>query len=331
MNSLYKSYIKKSLILILISIFFSFLGYYITKDFLTDMLSNLLNVSQRAEENFYSIYDLEGHYFNYMSYITLIDLLFMALYLLSIYSYRNKNVVNFVLHLPIKRSQDNLTKILVAVVSLTLIFAFQILMYFALTKNIYQQIYELLSKVSHDNLTLDMLYSKLFNKSLLFYGAFLLIFSGLFLSINLIGKNILALITPFILVLGVPYTSSGIYLFLKILNLNFLVNLGRNITLSIFDNFPNFQFTIIHLVILSIIVFAISFVCALKLDNANINNTFLFKPIKYILNFCVTIIISFSVYYILLSNIQIENMLFNVFVLAFIAITSIKLLNNLIN
>lgn len=321
MNSLFKFYSKRTLMLLCIGIAFTLLFTY-------------TQYSNYNSEYEYNIWSISSFVDNYASACFLINtaLVFMLTYIFNMY--RNQKTGIFIRQLPVKYNNDFIAKVVLTVLLVILLVFFEIIIFNLLTKsyitNEYNKIINSPELVNTVQQSLKSIYTNYYISFVQYTIITIFLASSGMFFISIIGITLFALFMPFILLFSYIGCIIGFSYFTVNINMDiYFLNILRDYFNIVFGSRDTSNYYII-LSIISIVLYIIAFFCNKYINYSKIGQLFIFRPVRYIAYIIGSIFGGFSFYYIAFNMIQPMTVLSNFvtllisIIIAFIVIRKVE-------
>lgn len=321
MNSLFKFYSKRTLMLLCIGIAFTLLFTY-------------TQYSNYNSEYEYNIWSISSFVDNYASACFLINtaLVFMLTYIFNMY--RNQKTGIFIRQLPVKYNNDFIAKVVLTVLLVILLVFFEIIIFNLLTKsyitNEYNKIINSPELVNTVQQSLKSIYTNYYISFVQYTIITIFLASSGMFFISTIGITLFALFMPFILLFSYIGCIIGFSYFTVNINMDiYFLNILRDYFNIVFGSGDTSNYYII-LSIISIVLYIIAFFCNKYINYSKIGQLFIFRQVRYIAYIIGSIFGGFSFYYIAFNMIQPMTVLSNFvtllisIIIAFIVIRKVE-------
>lgn len=302
MNSLYKLYTKKAFHLLFIGILFSVFLIYITHSNYNAHLYYIADIDTWLISQLFS---------EYTSSCFLLNIILVLILTYNFYAHRNKKTGVFIRQLPIKSSNDFITKVLLSIVFICLLVAFEIAVFNLFTKGFIYEQYKLVEETYMAKNTviqsLEEMYSSFYQSFITFASLTLFFSASLIFFSSCIGVTVLALAMPFISYVGfigfivgssafardtrIRLTAAGNFILSTVHKLSSPLSLLRNL------DFNTTVISCLPFILLSVILFIIAFYCNKYINYSKIGKLFIFKWAKIITYILGCIWGGFSLYF----------------------------------
>lgn len=328
MNSLFKFYSKKTLVLLFIGIalalLFTYTGY-----------SNYVNNLQYTDgADVWSIASFVDEYASSCFIINTI-LVFILTYIFNMH--RNKKTGIFIRQLPIKYNKDFVFKVFLTLLLIILLVFFEVVIFDLLTKsyltNEYNMIINSNEYINTVQESLSEIYQKYYKDFIKYAIITIFIASTEALFISTIGVIIFAIFMPIIIyVSGIGFIV-GIGYFSSVLKIDYIFTSTLRIIVEsidfVFNTASDKEFYII-LLIISTLIFICAYFCNKYINYSKIGQLFIFNWVKYIAYIVGSLFGGFSFYWIAYSIIEPITILSNIvtllisIIVAFIVIKKVE-------
>lgn len=311
MNSLFKFYSKRTLLLLSIGILFAILFTYIIHANYAAYYSEMT-----------SEYDT-GYIYNMLSEFSsscfIINAVLMLILTYSFNMYRNKKTGVFIRQLPVKADNDFIVKVILSLLLISLLIFFEVAIFNLFIKGTISQIYNDLVNFSHNTDVyiepLNKIYSGFYINFAQLSLLVILLSSALTLFMSTIGVNAFAIAMPIILFFSYIGYLAGIYTFRRdleignyvssfLMDIIFLIDTAKNNTVNNLYNITKFYDLLIA--ITSLVLYIGAFFCNKYINYSKIGQIFIFKWVKVLAYVIGCVFGGFSFYYIG-SNIMSPN------------------------
>lgn len=274
MNSLYKNYIKNTVILFLVVIFFSVFFFFMNN----------------------------REYYNFSEKIYMLDIICVYILIFILYKDRNKKTGIFVQSLPLKTTNTYIFKTMLSVVFVIAVAIFQLLIacFFedrSILHNFHKSIEHLFIGGTDYNGDYYYIHETI-------HEVFILLIcevAALTLSVNLIGVIGLALVAPIAAFLCTVLATAGITRFADILVPGIMTYWDVYRWLGDIIGFVLFDFNINTLILYSIVILIISCIINKYIDYSNIGRMFFFKKLYIPFSVLVSLIGGFALFYVVIG------------------------------
>ncbi len=328
MNSLFKFYSKKTLVLLFIGIalalLFTYTGY-----------SNYVNNLQYTDGA--DVWSIASFVDDYASSCFIINtiLVFILTYIFNMH--RNKKTGIFIRQLPIKYNKDFMFKTFLTLLLIILLVFFEVVIFDLLTKsyitNEYNMIINSNEYINTVQESLSEIYQKYYKDFIKYAIITTFIASTETLFISTIGVTIFAIFMPIIIyVSGIGFIV-GVGYFSSVLKIDYIFTSTLRIIVEsidfVFNTASDKEFYII-LLIISTLIFICAYFCNKYINYSKIGQLFIFNWVKYIAYIVGSLFGGFSFYWVAYSIIEPITILSNIvtllisIIVAFIVIKKVE-------
>lgn len=312
MNSLFKLYIKRTVLLLFIGILFSLLFIY-------------LSYNGYAKQYDIDTWNISNMLLDYTSSCFTLNVTLELIIIYTFYMYRNKKTGIFLRQLPVKSNKDFITKVLLSLILIILLAAVELILFNIFTKGLISEYYNNIKAVYDAQntviQTLESLYTTYYSNFLMLSMLTIFISSITILASGSMGIMGFAIAVPFILYFSFIGFLVGTTTFIRDMDitldhsiLTYFNYIALRLQRLVFEDHTHINYYI-TLTLLSALMYIISYFCNKHINYSKMGQLFLFRQIKILAYIIGCIFGSFSFYFIGSTIIQPQNHLTVVLIL----------------